>query len=792
MKQIVQSPKTGKLELVEVPVPAVDAGMVRVRNHFSVVSPGTEKMALDFARMSLLGKARSRPDLVKQVVRKISQEGPLPTYRAVMNRLDVPQPLGYSCAGVVEAVGPGVAGFAPGDRVACAGAGYANHAEFVAVPENLVALVPDGLPLEKAAFATLGAIALQGLRIAAPTLGEVGAVIGLGLIGQLSVQLLRANGCRVLGIDLDAARVEQAKALGAEWGAQPDDDAEAWRNAATGGYGADFALVTAASESSAPLELAAELCRMKGRVVAVGATAMELQRRSFFDKELELRMSMSYGPGRYDRRYEELGLDYPISYVRWTENRNLQAFLALVAAGGVDPSRLDARTVDFAAAESSYEELASGRRSGLAVIFRYDPAAEATPRIQLAPLAKRAPRDVGVAFVGAGNYAKAMLLPAVDACSGVRKVQIATATGASARHSAQRFGYAGCSADPEQVLADPDVDLVFVATQHDSHAALAEAALRAKKAVWLEKPAALDERQLDALARAVRETGGFLAIGFNRRFSPHAQAVAKAFEGRGGPMAIHYVVVAGPTPGGSWHTDPAVGGGRVIGEGCHFVDLCGWLVGAPATSVFARRLGRNPETDDSTLLVLGFADGSTASIEYLANASTDLPKERFEVSADGRTARCENFRETLLPGGRKHKTLNQDKGQHAAVKAVIEAVRSGAPSPFTLEEIVATTRATLRAEQSAREARAVMLEGYRGRHAVDDARARNRGAGLPAAERAGRHGRPRRLRRRAGAPRRVHLQPLPLRAAPARRARERSAATTARAGSRSSRSARTT
>src|SRR5258705_8839412 len=385
MKQIVQNPGSGKLELVDVPVPAVAPGLVLIRNHFSVVSPGTEKTAIDFARKSLIGRARSRPDFVHQVLRKLSQEGPLPTYRAVMNRLDVPQPLGYSTAGVVERVGEGVAGFAPGDRVACAGAGYANHAEWVAVPENLVALVPDALALDKAAFATLGAIALQGLRVAAPTLGEVAVVIGLGLIGQLAVQLLRANGCRVLGIDVDPARIKQAIDQGAEWGARPDDDHAGWIAAATGGHGADFALVAAASESSAPLQLAAELCRMKGRVVAVGATAMDLDRRTFYEKELELRMSMSYGPGRYDRRYEENGLDYPIEYVRWTENRNLQAFLALAAKGAIDPGRLDAQTVDFADAEAAYEDLAAGRRRGLPAISPYAGASRPATDLRSCP-----------------------------------------------------------------------------------------------------------------------------------------------------------------------------------------------------------------------------------------------------------------------------------------------------------------------------------------------------------------------------------------------------------------------
>jgi predicted dehydrogenase/threonine dehydrogenase-like Zn-dependent dehydrogenase len=710
MKQIIQSPRTGKLELAEVPAPACGAGQVLVRTHFSVVSPGTERQAMDFARRSLVGKARSRPDLVKQVLRKLSQEGPAPTLRAVMTRLDAPQPLGYACAGVVEAVGADVAGFAVGDRVACAGAGYANHAEFVAVPENLVVRVPDEVELKRAAFATLGAIALQGVRVAAPTLGEIGAVIGLGLLGQLTVQLLRANGCRALGIDLDPARVKAARDQGAEWGGRPGDDFEVWKDAATGGHGADFVLVTAASESSEPLALAAELCRQKGRIACVGSTAMHLDRRWLYEKELELRMSMSYGPGRYDRRYEELGLDYPLSYVRWTENRNLDAFLALLRTGGVDPFALDVREVAFAEAERAYEDLAKGELGALALVFRY---AEAAPRARSVALRSEgsASRErVGVAFLGAGNYAKGVLLPAVDRLPGVCKVAISTATGPSARRTAERHGYAKCTTDSAEVLADPAVDLVFVATQHASHAALAARALRAGKAVWLEKPAAITPEQLAELEAALAETQGFLALGFNRRFSPHARRVREAFAGRRGPLAIQYTVAAGPTPAGSWHTDPAVGGGRVIGEVCHFVDLCGFLVGAPPASIFASALGRDPETDDSIQALLRYPDGSSAAIQYLAHASTALPKERFEASADGRTALCDNFRKTRVLGGQGLSTWNQDKGQASAVREVVAAVRAGAPSPFGWAEIAATTRATFAMLESARSGRPVTLD----------------------------------------------------------------------------------
>jgi polar amino acid transport system substrate-binding protein len=594
---------------------------------------------------------------------------------------------------VVEVVGPGVLGFAPGERVACAGAGFANHAEIVSVPENLCVRIPEGVALEQAAFATLGAIALQGIRVASPTLGEIGAVIGLGLIGQLASQLLRAGGCRVLGIDLDPARVKHALAQGAAWGAAPGDDHRAWRDAATGGHGADFALVTAASESSAPIALAAELCRHKGRIASVGATALDLDRRTFYEKELELRMSTSYGPGRYDRGYEEVGLDYPLAYVRWTENRNLQAFLALVASGSVRPEALDTEIFPFEEAVTVYEDLVRGERRALAAIFRYTESPARSRELRVAVPSRVARESVGVAFVGAGNYAKSVLLPAFAERAEARRVQLVTANGASARRSAEKFGFAVCGTDPESVFTSPDVDLVVIATRHDSHAALASRALRTGKAVWLEKPVGLDSSEVESVLEAARETGGFLAVGYNRRFSPHARAVAAAFGARRSPLAIRYSVAAGPPPRGSWILDPAVGGGRIIGEICHFIDLCTYLVGAPPTSVFARALGRDPQVDDSVMAILGFPDGSTASLEYLASTASDLPKERFEVSAEGRTARCENFKTTHVSGARRLRTLNQDKGQPVAIAEVLAAVRAGRPSPFPLAQIAGVSHA---------------------------------------------------------------------------------------------------
>jgi len=710
LKQILQSARTGELELAEVPAPLAGAGQVLVRTAYSVVSPGTETLAMEFARSSLLGKARSRPDLVRQVAKKLRQEGPHATWRAVTTRLDAPQALGYSCAGIIEAVGEGVTGFARGDRVACAGAGYASHAEWNAVPENLVALVPEGVSLRDAAYATVGAIALQGLRLARPTLGEIAAVVGLGLIGQLAVQCLRANGCRVVGLDPNPERAKQARDLGAEWVAAPGELGTTWRDHATGGYGVDLALVTASAESPAPLVTAAEICRRRGRISLVGAVPIDLDRRLLYEKELELTVSMSYGPGRYDRRYEELGLDYPLPFVRWTENRNLQAFLGLVASGAVCPERLDAEVVPFADAERVYAELARGDRSTLSLVFEYPRDASPERSVRVAPPAP-APAEgaLGVAVIGAGNYARSVLLPALSRCEGLQRVGLVAATGGSARRSAERFGFEVCSTDPGTAFADPRVRLVFVATRHDSHATLAEAALRAGKAVWLEKPVGLSPEEVDRVVAAARESSCPLFIGYNRRFSPHARAMREALAGRRGPLALHYSVAAGPTPSGTWITDPRAGGGRIVGEVCHFVDLCTFLTAAAPVSLFARALGRDPEHDDSTVAVLSFVDGSTATIEYLARTDPALPKERIEASADGLTVRCENFRSTRVSGRRTFRTWNQDKGQVAAVTAALEAVRRGTPSPFDLEEIATVSRATFAILESCRSGRAVDL-----------------------------------------------------------------------------------
>ena len=713
MKQLLQNARSGSIEVLDVPAPMSAEGQVLVKTHYSVMSPGTDKLAMSFARKSMIGKARSRPDLVNQVLKKVKTDGPLATYRSAMSRLDSPQPMGYSSAGIVCEVGPGVEGFSVGDRVACAGAGYANHSEIVAVPENLVALVPDGVSLKDAAFATLGSIAMQGIRVANPTLGELGVVVGLGIIGQVSLQLLKANGCRALGVDLNPERVAQALEQGADWALPPDKLSESFQAKVTGGNGFDLALVTAASSSSAPLELAASLLRLKGRIGFVGAMPIELDRRVMFEKELDLRMSMSYGPGRYDRTYEELGLDYPLAYVRWTENRNLQAFLHLVASESVKPSALDCEVRPFVEAVEAYEELEAGGSSHLAVVFEYDRDVEVQRNAFVAsgPRRQRSAdrEEVGIAFMGAGNYAKSVLLPLLTATPHADPITLITATGASAQGSAKRFGFSGYGTDSEAILADPNVELVFVATRHDTHVDYAIQALEAGKGVWLEKPAALDQAGLDRLLESARSTQGFLSIGYNRRFSPHAQFAAGQFAARSSPLRTYYRVSPGPTPVGTWLTDPREGGGRIIGEVCHFVDLCNFLVGDHVQSVQATLLG-DGVTDDSVSATLHYADGSASTIDYLGTASTALPKEFVEISGDGETVQLENFKQTRVVGGKSHRTLNQDKGQGAAISQFVAAYRANQSSPIDLASIENVSRTTFAIVESAHSGERVRVE----------------------------------------------------------------------------------
>lgn len=690
MKQIEQNYRSGVLRLIEAPVPRSGRGRNLVATRVSLISAGTEKQIIDLARSSLAGKAMARPDLVRKTLQKVRNEGLLPTVQKVFAKLDTPIPLGYSLAGTVVEAGADAGGYAVGDRIACAGAAVANHAEYNAVPKNLSVRIPAGVCDEAASFVTLGAIALQGVRVANPTLGERVVVMGLGLIGQLTVQLLKANGCRVLGFDPNPGRAKLALEMGADVAVSDALD-EAVRGF-TEGYGADAVIVTASSKSSTPPNQAAEISRMKGRVVMVGLTGMEIDREPFYKRELDLRLSMSYGPGRHDPAYELEGHDYPLAYVRWTEQRNMQAFLELVAEGRVTPLKLVTHRFPIAEAEAAYK-LMDTDEPFLAILLTYPE----TP----APIARSIPVNAssgatgrGTAFIGFGNYAKSVLVPALKKASKERLTTVVTSTGLSAHDAAQREGFANAATDPKAVLDDADTDCVFIATRHDSHASLAAAALRAGKHVFVEKPLALSHDQLADVVAAAEGAPGVLTVGFNRRFAPMMIAAKAAIASRAGPMAMHYRVNAGHVPGDSWLHGPQ-GGGRIVGEACHFVDALTFLAGGPPVSVSAFR----PEgIDDTVSAVLRFADGSTGTILYSSLGDSSLPKEYLEIFASGTVVRLDDFRKLHITTGGKTTTKSasaQDKGQAGLVKAFYAAARDGAPPPIPLDELIAVSEATL-------------------------------------------------------------------------------------------------
>jgi predicted dehydrogenase len=706
MKQILQSYRSGELSVAEVPAPGLEPGHVLVLTTASLVSVGTEKMVMALAKKSLLGKARARPDLVKKVMERVARDGLVSAGRAVLGRLDQPIPLGYSCAGRVLAVGQGVSELAVGDRVACAGAKVANHAEVNLVPKNLCVRVPPGLDDEAAAFVTVGAIALQGVRTAQPTLGETFAVVGLGLIGQLVAQILRANGCRVMGVDLDARKVQLARELGADAAVLRTDDVLGAGAALTAGRGVDGVLICAATASNDPITLAGELCRDRGRVIVVGAVGMEVPRRPYYDKELAFLQSRAYGPGRYDPSYEEAGVDYPLGYVRWTEQRNMAAFLDLCAGGGLKVLPLISHRFAIDKAEDAYAVIERGD-DALGIVLKYPAAAPPSRTVTLVP---RPPRSVGsgavrVGFVGAGSFASGTLVPAVAGAPGVRLVAIASVRGFTARHLAERHRFESCSTDSAALLASDDLDAVFIATRHHLHADQAVAALGAGKHVFVEKPLALDREGLDRVLEAQRSSGTILAVGYNRRFAPLARELQALLAARRSPLVMHYRVNAGQVPADSWIQDPAVGGGRILGEVCHFVDLCAFLAGARPVSVYAQAVDPRgvARSDDNVTLSLKFGDGSLATIAFVATGDTSAGKERLEVLGDGTQAVLEDFRTlSFRTGGREQrvKKLGQDKGHVAGVTAFLEAIRKGAPPPIPVDDLAAVSLATLAAIDS--------------------------------------------------------------------------------------------
>lgn len=709
MKQVLQSRKMGKASVVQVPMPVLQRGRVLVRTAASLISAGTERAAVESVQKNLVAEARERPDLVKAVVNKARTEGLLNTFNKVREKIVTSQPLGYSAAGTVIEVASDVTEFRAGDRVACAGLGFASHAEVLSVPKNLCVRLPDALDFKAGAFGTLGAIALQGVRLAEPALGECVVVIGLGLIGQLTVQLLKASGCRVFGIDLDPARIESARASGAEAGCLADGNAKNAVIAWSRGRGADAVLITAATTSSEPVALAGDISRLKGRVVVVGLTGLDIPRDTFYRRELSLQISMSYGPGRYDPDYEERGRDYPFAYVRWTENRNIEAFLDLVANGSIDLERLITHRFPIDDAERAYELITTNETEPhLAVLLEYDTETKVERTVNLGRAgAGSASGVIRIGLIGAGGYVSAMLLPHFKA-AGADFRTITSASGVSAHDVGKRFGFARAVSGADEVIADPEVNLVVIGTRHDSHAELASRALAEGRHVFLEKPLALNDDDLNGLLGVAANSNGALLIGFNRRYSPLAIAAKEFFAGRTGPLSILYRVNAGRIPHEHWAQDGDEGGGRIIGEVCHFIDLMQYWIGAVPTSVFAEAVAANDAqvvNEDSVFITLRFADGSNGCIAYLAEGDKALAKERVEIFGEGKSFVLDDFRQaTFYENGRERqlKLRAQDKGQANCVKAACAVVRDGSAQPITLEELAATTRTTFRALDSLR------------------------------------------------------------------------------------------
>jgi len=719
MKQLTQKLKNGAMGVIEVPPPRLAPGMVLVRNHFSLISPGTEGSTVNAARKSLIGKAKERPQQVRQVLETLRQQGPTQTYRAVMKKLDAHSPLGYSSAGEVLEAGAAVRGLAVGDRVACAGAGYANHAEIVSVPANLCVKLPAGADLSQAAYNTLGAIALQGIRQADLRLGETCVVIGLGLLGQLTALMLRASGIKVVGLDINPRTVEIAAKHCADLAFNSDTPGLAKIvEAASDGIGADAVIIAAATRSLEPINLAGQLLRKRGTVVVVGAVPTGFDREPhFYRKELALKMSCSYGPGRYDPNYEDKGLDYPAGYVRWTENRNMKAFQEMLHSGRIDVSYLTTHRFKLNDAPAAYDLILNRTEDFLGILLDYD-AASARPekRVEMAGPARRSDgKSGGVSFIGAGSYAMSHLLPNVADCGGVSLMGVVTATGTSSRTVAEKYGFRFCSADEQDVLDHEETDTVFIASRHDSHAEFVLKALEEGKHVFVEKPLCLTLEERDAIRAAYARAQmdlipPLLMVGFNRRYAPLAVRLKQQLGV--GPMCLMYRINAGSIPADSWIQDAELGGGRIVGEVCHFVDLMIYLTESLPETVYAAVMDNPAKTDDTLSITLSFANGSVGTILYCANGAKSVAKEYLEVYRAGITGILRDFKELEIHGTNKTKRerlLNQDKGQKDMVRQFISATlgRDGRVIPF--EEILASTDTTFAVKESLRTRSAVRL-----------------------------------------------------------------------------------
>ena len=698
MEQLTQNLKDGHMQLLEVPFPVLGPGQILVRNHFSLISAGTEGKTVKDARLGYIGKARARKEEVKKVIQTAKTIGWMETYRLVMNKLDAPSALGYSCAGEVIAVAEDVHEFRIGDKVACGGS-TAVHAEVVAIPVNLAVKLKESLPMDEAAFTTLGAIAMQGVRQADLRLGETCVVIGLGLLGQITCQLLKASGVTPIGIDIDSRQVEQAKKHSCEIAFERSNEQleQAVLNL-TNGQGADAIIITAATSSNDPIDLAGTLCRKKGSVVIVGAVPTGFQRKNYYTKELQLKMSCSYGPGRYDAGYEEQGNDYPYAYVRWTENRNMQAFADLMASSKIQIKPLITHTFPFSEAKNAYDLILKKTEPFSGIVLQYDVEKTVSSRLAL----KNHPHlqtTAKVGMIGAGSFGQNFLLPALK--GKVTLTGIATARPNNARNVADKFGFSYCSGDASEIIADPDTNTIFIATRHDLHAEFVKAAIQNGKNVFTEKPLCLFSHELEEIKSAWEKNPVHLMVGFNRRFAPLTKKLKEQLNHMV-PVSIHYRINAGIVPKEHWIHDPKTGGGRIVGEVCHFIDYCSYLAGSPVESISAYAMRDPSSLNDTVSINMSMQNGSIGTISYFSNGNKDLSKEYIEIFNGGTIGVIDDFKELTIYGPKGKRTIKgvQDKGHKAEVDAFIHAINKGLQCPIPFEEIYNTTLFTFKAIES--------------------------------------------------------------------------------------------
>jgi predicted dehydrogenase/threonine dehydrogenase-like Zn-dependent dehydrogenase len=715
MRALLEDMKSGRVAAYDVPAPELQPGGILVRTAFSAISSGTEKAAVEAGRKSLLGKAMARPDLVKQVMEYAQSNGIAAARQKVQARLETLSPLGYSCSGLV--LEASAAGFQPGDRVACAGGGYASHCEINFVPANLAVLVPDNVDLPAASLTTIGAIAIQGVRQANVTFGETVAVIGVGLVGVLAIQVLRAAGCRVIAIDLSSERAAQATSFGAHLGLSTTDPGLAGAVASFSRYGVDAALITAATRSADPLELAAKLLRDRGRISVVGDVGMGVSRANMYRKEISLAMSRSYGPGRYDPRYEEGGQDYPIGFVRWTERRNMESFLDLLSSGSLQVEPLLAHRFPVEEGEKAYAAVQAGAYTA---IIDYHASGDVRPAAK-APLAiavqTRPKEKVRVGCIGAGGFARGIIFPHLRSTAEVVLESVATSTGAAAVSASTGFGFSSAQA-PSELLDNPNVDAVFILTRHNSHAAYVKSALERGKYVFVEKPLAIDREQLEmvrtAYAKAMAEKGSaFLMVGFNRRFSPLTEKLKAFFAGRNEPMLVHIRCNAGFISRDSWVQEPE-NGGRIVGELCHFVDWARAVVDCPMRTLTATALPDSGRySRDNVTVTISFQDGSAANLLYVANGDRAVAKEYFEVFCAGSIARIDDFKTLSFSRNGKTETVkgSRDKGHRRELELTVEAMKRGQEAPIPFAQLLEVTQATFAVGEAIRTQRTVSLDG---------------------------------------------------------------------------------